>query len=197
MWFDVGFRTYLIFDDGFDAFSDNEVLGQGAFTVGFTPLHFEPFGIGLTAEYDIGRKSHHIRYVDTALTLHRVGVGVQGHADLGILRLFVRATPGFWYGDASIDDTSFERPLVASGFTWGVDATGGAALRIASVGSSSADAAVRFWLLLELGYGFAGELDMSFTPEEDEEDPRQFGAVTLPPVRPAGMVNRFGFAISF
>ena len=197
MWFDVGFRTYVIFNDGFDAFSDNEVLGQGAFTVGFTPLHFEPFGIGLTAEYDIGRKSHNIRGIDSGLTLHRLGVGVQGHADLGILRLFARATPAFWYGAATIDDASFQRPLVSSGFTWGFDATGGAAIRIASVGPTSSDAVVRFWLLLELGYGFAGNIDMTFAPEEDEDDPRQFGVVSLPPVRPAGMVNRFGFAVSF
>ena len=37
LWFDVGFRTYLIFHDGYDVFSANEVLGQGAFSVGFTP----------------------------------------------------------------------------------------------------------------------------------------------------------------
>ncbi|MBW2458067.1 MAG: hypothetical protein JRI68_26415, partial [Deltaproteobacteria bacterium] len=49
----------------------------------------------------------------------------------------------------------------------------------------------------ELGYGFAGAVDMNYSPEEDDDDPRVYGSVDLPPVRPSGLINRLAVALTF
>jgi hypothetical protein len=194
---EAGVRNFVIFDDGIDPYSSSNLFAQGAFGLTFVPFHTGPSSFGVTAEYDVGVKSHHVRFVDSSLVLHRIGLGLHAQVVLGRFRIFARAVPAAWYAQASLDDSGVDRPTVAGGWTWGMDATGGAAIRLGSAGGPSHDPAVRFWLLAELGYGFAGAIPMRFGPEEDEEDPRQYGEVTLPDVKPAGLVNRIAVSLSF
>ncbi len=194
---EVGVRNFVIFNDGFEPYSEDGFMAQGAFAFNFVPFHFGDFALGLTAEYDVGQSSHHIRNIDSSMTLHRLGAGVHAQYLFSRLRLFARVTPGAWHAQGSINDDAFERPLAATKWTWGIDATAGLAVRIGSAGGPSNDRAVRFWLLAELGYGFAGKMDMAFSPEEDEDDPRIYGAVDLPSMRPSGLVNRLALALSF
>ncbi len=194
---EIGVRNWVVFDEGIEPYTDTGFVAQGAFTLGFVPFHFGDFSIGLNAEYDVGRVAHHVRNIDSAVTLHRIGAGVLAQFRLSRLRFFARAMPAAWHAQGSLNDTDFERPLVADGWTWGVDATGGVAVRIGSAGGPSNDRHVRFWLLAELGYGFAGDMDMSYAPEEDDEDPRVYGSVDLPPVQPSGLINRLALAVTF
>ncbi|MBW2457490.1 MAG: hypothetical protein JRI68_23485, partial [Deltaproteobacteria bacterium] len=183
---EIGVRNWVVFDEGIEPYSATGFVAQGAFTLNFVPFHFGDFAIGLSAEYDLGQTSHHVRTIDSSVTLHRIGAGIHAQYLLSRLRFFARVIPAAWHVQGSLEDDAFERPLKANGWTWGVDATGGVAVRIGSAGGPPNDRHVRFWLLAELGYGFAGAVDMSYGPEEDDEDPRVYGSVDLPPVRPSG-----------
>ncbi len=55
----------------------------------------------------------------------------------------------------------------------------------------------RWWFTGEGGYGFAGETAMTFKPDSEDEDPRTYGAITLPALRPSGVLLRFAAAVSF
>ena len=77
-----------------------------------------------------------------------------------------------------------------------MDTTAGAALRLGSAGPEE-DPNASFWLSAELGYSFAGSTDMPYTANLADDDPRQFGTVDLPAIRPSGFANRITFGVSF
>ena len=86
--------------------------------------------------------------------------------------------------------------LVSRDITWTLDTSAGASLRLGSAGEPDNPAA-SFWINAELGYSFAGRAEMAYSAELEDDDPRQFGAITLPAVKPAGFMNRLSFGVSF
>ena len=109
----------------------------------------------------------------------------------------MKVAPAALHLRGSIDDPAIGRPLVSRSWTFGLDTTGGAALRIGTASKSNGNPAVSFWLTGELGYSFAMKTDMVYAPGEDEEDPRTFGEITLPSLRLGGPVGKLAFALSF
>lgn len=194
---EIGARTAVVLFEGFDPYSRSDLLPSFALAATWTPVRVGAFRLALRGEYDIGGQSATARGDETSLVVHRFAGGLEAGLLLGPrVRMFAKAAPALLHLRASIDDPAIDRPLVARTFTWGLDATGGTAVMLAAVGDREWPAA-RFWLTGELGYAFAGEAAMRFTPEEDEDDPRRFGEVELPGLRPSGVVSRIALAITF
>ena len=200
-WFtaELGVRAMLVTNDGFEPFTNSEVslLGQLVVAGSITPLKFDPISIAIVPEYNVGARSGNVRGQESSLTLHRLAAGVRIDATITRhIHTYARVAPGAIYLHGSIRDAAIDRPLVSNAWTWGLDATAGVAILMGAVGDRK-DPAVGFWLLAEYGYMFAGEQEMSYAPAEDEDDPRRFGNIDLPAIRPAGVVNRLAVALSF
>jgi hypothetical protein len=197
---DLGLRSVLVANTGFEPYGGSGVnlLSQLAIGASYLPLQIDPFTLGAGLEYDVGARSERTRGQDFAITAHRLAASVVG--DFTIIRyvhLFARVAPAALYLHGSITDGALpERPLVANRWTWAVDVTGGAAFMLGAVGDRDAPD-VGFWIATELGYCFAGKANMTYAPESDDEDPRRFGSIDLPSVRPHGAVNRLSFGLSF
>jgi hypothetical protein len=193
---EFGTRLTVIEGGGFDPYSEGNVLPQALLLAAFVPLHVGPFGFGAAAEYDIGRSEAMARGLHSALTMHRIAAGLHAQAELWRFQLHLRAMAGALHAAASLDAPAMERGLEAANWSWVVDATAGARFRFASAGPER-DPAVSFWLLVEAGYSFSGEMDLAMAPPEDDSDPRQFGILQMPALDASGAVTRLAFALSF
>ncbi|MBI4705344.1 MAG: hypothetical protein HY744_29920, partial [Deltaproteobacteria bacterium] len=193
----LGTRVLFIRDEGYDPYSSDDLFVSFALGASYLPLVLGPVSVGLTAEYDVGQRTDKARGQKSFLVLHRVAVGAQARFALGNwFAAFVQAAPAAQYAGASLDDGGMDRFLVADDWSWALDTSGGLAARVAKIGDS-AEPAAGFWLFAEGGYSFAGELDMTFAPEEDEDDPRQYGSVALPSFSPSGGMMRLGAQVTF
>jgi hypothetical protein len=196
---ELGLRAMLVTHDGFEPFAEKDVslVGQLVVAASIAPLHLDPITISVVPEYNVGAKSHDVRGQESSLTLHRLAAGVR--VDATITRhfhVFGRVAPAAVYLHGSLQDAAVDRSVVANGWTWGLDTTAGIALLLGTVGDRQSPL-VGFWVLVEYGYMFAGEKDLSYAPADDEDDPRQFGSIDLPPIRPGGVINRVSVALSF
>ena len=129
--------------------------------------------------------------------MHRLGVGLESRFQLARrLMLFAKIAPAAVHLRGTIDDAGPHRPLVSRTWSWSLDATGGVAVMFANTGPRAAPTS-RFWFTGELGYGFAGQSDMSYAPEADDEDPRNYGAIMLPRSAPPASSARLAMVVSF
>lgn len=195
--FEAGMRTTVVLDEGYDPYSSNDLLPHFAASATWVPLRMAPFSVGLVGEYDLGGSSGMARGDATSMLVQRASLGLQARLALGSrVYTFAKAAPSVMYMRGSITDAAVDRPLTADAWTWGVDATGGAAVMIGRAGDPDWPA-LRVWIVGEIGYAFAGKSEMVFSPEERDDDPRMFGSVRLPGFRPAGVVNRLALALTF
>lgn len=189
-----GVRGMLMPSRGFDPYSTNNFLVQGSVGAGLTIVRVGNASILLFAEYDAGARSATARGEAANLTVHRLSGGAETRYQLG-RRFFVaaRVAPAAMLLHGKITDPTLDRSLVAASWTWGLDVSGGGGLLLGSTGSRGA----KFWLTLDFGYLFSGESQMSFAPAKSEEDPRKYGSVMLPVMKPAGATSRLGVAVAF
>jgi len=191
---EVGLRGTLIPNPGFDPYASNDFLLQASAGAGLTVVRMGNASILLFAEYDGGTRRATARGQEASLALHRIGGAAETRFQLGRrFYLAARVAPAALHLRGSITDPTLDRPLVSRNWTWGLDASGGAGLLLGRVGARGA----RFWLTLDFGYRFAGESQMSYAPVASDEDPRKYGSVMLPAIRPAGPTSRMTFAVSF
>jgi hypothetical protein len=190
----VGIRGMLLPSPGFDPYAGNDVLVQSAVTVGVSLLRAGHASVLLFAEWDLGSRSSSARGEDTSLMLNRFGGGVETRYQLGRhVYLSAKLAPAAFLLDGSITDPSLDRPLVAQAWTWALDASGGFGVLLGRTETRG----VGFWVTGDLGYTWAGESAMSYAPAAEASDPRQFGSVMLPAMKPAGGMSRLGMAVSF
>ena len=199
MGIEAGLRTSVLEHPGFDPYSDDNLMAQFAFALRAVPLHVNfpggHFGIALGGEYDVGASSASARGAASELLMHRLAGGAELYVDWWRLRMFVRGMPAAIHLSAQLADAGAPDELEAHAWTWGMDVTGGLRFRLGTVGTER-DPRARFWLLVEAGYTFAGEAEMSFAPAEVDDSAR-VGSVTLPSLQPDGFVNRLGVGVSF
>lgn len=182
---------------GFDPYSENDAIVQLSLVAGPTFLTLGKVSFAALAEWDVGSKGSTARGDVSRITVHRLAVGIESRYELAErLSLFLKVSPGAYHLRGTIEDPGFDRPLVSRSWTYSLDATGGAALMFARVGTRAVPRA-RFWFTGEAGYAFAGTSAMSFAPEESSDDPRHYGSIKLPDFRPAGPVGRLAFLVSF
>lgn len=192
-----GLRSMIVPSAGLDPFSTNDSVPQLSLAAGPTLLRIGAVSFAALAEWDFGRLQSEARGEASSLVIHRLGVGLESRLQLARrLALFAKVAPAAVHLRGSLATAGFERPLVARSWSWSLDTTLGAAFMFANTGPRAAPTS-RFWFTGELGYGFAGESSMSFAPEADDQDPRTYGAVTLPALRPSGALLRFAVAVSF
>lgn len=190
----VGVRGMLLPSAGFDPYSSNDFMAMSALTAGLTVLRFGRASITLSAEWNVGTRSGLARGQETSLTLHRLAGVAETRYQLG-RRFFlaVKVSPAAFHARASLDDPSIERPLVSRTWTWSLEAAGGLGLLLGSTGQRGA----KFWLNLDLGYTFAGETKVELSPAADDQDPRRYGTVAMPTLRPSGATSRLGVFVAF
>jgi hypothetical protein len=192
--FDAGLRGMLISSPGFDPYAGNDLLMQLSLGAGLTVLRAGNVSILLFARWDWGSRTDVARGEDTSLEVHRLGGGAETRWQLARrFYLSAKLSPAALYLRGSIADTSIDRLLVSRTWTWGLDVTGGAGLLMAGRSTHGTG----FWLTGDLGYAFAGTSAMTFAPASSTDDPRKFGSVMLPSIRPSGPVSRLGLALSF
>lgn len=191
----AGVRGSLLPTAGFDPFSRNDLLFQGSFLLGVTALRAGPAAIVLYGGMDIGTRSDTARGQESSLTMYRFGGGAETRLYLHRRFYFdAKLAPVAYHLRGSIsDDTNSGRPLVSRTWTWGLDVSGGAGVVLAGGRGSG----VRLYLTLDVGYSFAGEADMRYSPTEDPEDPKRYGSIKLPILKPAGPTSRLGLALGF
>jgi hypothetical protein len=196
--FQLGLRTTNITDGGFDPYAESNGFGQASFVGTFTPWRTLPFSVHLVGEYDIGVNDSEARGDKTSLSMHRIALGLEGRYEpISRLYFYARVAPSALHLRGTIDDIPLGAKLAARTWTWGLDTSGGAAIRLGN-GGNDADPIVTFWLTVDLGYTFAGEAEMVYHPVEvNDEEGRRFGDVTLPPIRPNGFVTRFAGVVTF
>jgi hypothetical protein len=193
----AGFREIFIPSAGLDPFSTGNAAVQLSLAVGPTLLRSGRVSLAAMAEWDVGTLGAMARGDESSLTMHRLGIGIESRFELARrLTLFAKVAPAAVNLRATLVDPGLDRPLVSRSWTWALDTTGGLAFMFASVGSRS-DPSARFWFTAEGGYGFAGSSDMIFTPEASSDDPRHYGSVMLPSLRPSGGVGRLAMMVSF
>lgn len=190
----LGLRGMLLPSAGFDPFANSDTLLQASVGFGVTVWQMGSASILLFAEYDVGARSAAARGDRAKLFLHRLSGGAETRYQLG-RRFFLaaRAAPAAIHLASSIDDSTVDRPLVSRTWTWGLDVSGGAGLLLGSTGPRG----TKFWATLDFGYMFAGERPMTHAPAESEDDPRKYGGVMLPALKPAGATSRLGLSIAF
>jgi hypothetical protein len=110
--------------------------------------------------------------------------------------IFAKLAPAAVNLRGTIMDPGLSRPLVSRSWSWALDTTAGLAAMFARTGPREAPTS-RFWFTGELGYGFAGQADMTYAPEPDAADPRKYGSIMLPGLRPSGALMRLAMLVSF
>lgn len=199
-WFgaELGLRTTLIADEGFEPYggSDVNMLGQFVIAATFAPLELGPVSLAIVPEYSVGVRGEHTRDQEASISVHRLAGGVL--ADVALIRhlhLYARVALGATYLHGRITSSTVDLQLEADNWTWGLDTTGGLAVLLGAVGDRDEPDA-GFWLRAELGYAFAGEAEMSYSVDSDDEA-RRFGSVGLPAVTPGGVISRWTLGVSF
>jgi len=182
---------------GFDPYAESNFLGQLSISAGLTFLKLGKVSFLSHAEWDVGSARSTARGDQTGLTVHRLALALETRYQVAHrLGLFLKVAPGAYHLRGTIEDPGFSRPLVSRSWTYSLDATGGAAVMFADIGSR-ANPDARFWFTGELGFAFSGTSAMRFAPAEDADDPRHYGSLELPAFRPSGPIGRLAFAVSF
>ena len=133
----------------------------------------------------------------TSLTMHRLGVGLESRFQLASrFMIFAKLSPAAVHLRGSIERSWPRSALVSRSWSWALDTTAGAAVLFARSGPREAPTS-RFWFTGELGYGFAGQSHMVYAPEANEDDPRKYGSIMLPALRPSGALMRLAMLVSF
>jgi hypothetical protein len=192
MWaVDVGVRETFVRDASFDPYSRNDLLPQASIGGSRTLWANDRFSLAPGLRWDFGASSAVARGADTRLAAHRFTVPVEGRLHLeDWLFAFGRLAPGAIGQSARVTDASLAEPLSHSGWGFAGDLSAGASLRL--FGSAPA-----FWLTPELGYAFAARGAGGLSPQVDEDDPRQFGALGLTGVSLSGWFFRAGMTATF
>jgi len=190
----AGLRGSLLRSAGFDPYAGNDLFVQGSVLVGMTILRVGKAAVMLSAQWDGGTRSATARGEESSLAVHRFsGVAEMRYHLHRRFFLGAKLAPAAFYLSGSITDAGVDRPLTSHRWTWGMDTSGGAGVLIGSTGPRGA----KFWLTLDLGYTFAGEAQMAYAPAADGGDPRKYGSVMLPSLRPSGPTSRLGVQVAF
>lgn len=190
----LGFRGNFLPSPGLDPYATNDFVFQGSVALGLTVVRAGNASILIGAGYDGGTRAATARGQQATLGLHRFsGVVETRYQPLRRLYFAARAVPSALLMAGSISESAIDRSLTESAWVWGLEVSGGAGLLLGQAPGGR----VKFWLTADAGYTFAGQHEMSYAPAASEDDPRTYGSIMLPALKPAGATTRLGFGISF
>lgn len=195
----LGIRAAVVEGAGLDPFSRIDGLAMATLFGTVTPWPTRPWSVHLAFEWDYSGTQAQARGIPSSLDVHRLSLGLElRYLPISRISLFARAMPAVIHAGGTVEDPSFVDRLEANAWTWGVDATAGAAARIASFGPAEHPAA-SIWIGLDMGYRFAAPAAMRLRPAglTDEDRGRRFGEVPMADLDLSGFVGRLTGSVSF
>lgn len=195
-----GLRTTLIPNEGYDPYAEGNGLAQAAFTFAYSPWRTLPFSVYGVGEWNIGGASSAMaRGADSALIYNRLALGVEGRYEpISRLYMYLKVMPAAINVSGTFNNYGVFPTLEGDAWTWGLDTTAGAAIRVGNIGRDETPKTT-FWFMLDLGYSFAGEANIVLRPtaNDDSLEGRRFGGIPLTPFTPSGVLWRFAFSAAF
>ncbi|HMI84432.1 MAG TPA: hypothetical protein VK550_10085 [Polyangiaceae bacterium] len=175
----VGMRSTFVTDPGFDPFASDNVLTSFSLGVSRTVFDYEAFSLAPGFFWEYGARSAMARDQPTSLSTHRLALALEGryHFAPWVYGL-VRLTPSAIQQSAQLSDQLAIAPFVANAWTFGLDASAGAAFLLGPHSDASASP-VRWWLAAEGGYGYASSATLQMHPDLASDDPRRTGDLDL------------------
>jgi hypothetical protein len=194
----VGFRVAKISSSGFDPFADSDDLAQFSVGAGRTVMTSGNFSLAGLFLYDIGGRSSEARGADTDLTVHRLTLGAEARYHFfRQLFAFGRVAPGAIHSIAKVEDlaTGVENQATRD-WVFATDLSAGATFELTGFMKYSSRRRVGAWITFEGGYGFAGETDLSMTPDGGG-GPVRAEPLDLGPLALAGPFMRGAFVLTY
>lgn len=193
----IGFRFLNLTHPGYDPYSESDALVQNALGFSFTPWKSERLQLHFLGEWNIGASTAYARGAQTDLLVNRIALGVEGRwMPKSRFYLYAKIVPSVVNLSGKIEDWDLGVDLESSSWAMVLDTSAGAALRLGTAGKAPGRTA-SFWLMMDWGYAFASQASMTFRPPEIEDEPRKFGSINLPGLRPGGFVTRASFGVTF
>jgi hypothetical protein len=179
----LGVRGSFVPSEGLDPFADNDLIMQGALSLGASILSDEAFTFAGVAGFDWGGRSDEARGAKSELDICRLSLGPEFRFyPAGRVYFFARVIPTFAYTGATV--TTPDAELSDSNWLWGFDASGGGAVGFLN---PSKKQKFQLWITGEFGYGWSTSKPFALT---DTKGPRRAEPVMLPDLSLSGMFFR-------
>lgn len=193
----LGARVSKVGSSGYDPYATSDELVQVSLGLGATLLRADRFSLAGVAFWDYGGRSATARGEATSLSSHRLTIGPElRYHIIPQLYVFAQALPAFAYTETSLDDTVAAATLSARHWSYGVDASGGAAFEF--FGRRSGESRLpRVWAIAQGGYGYLGSTHDQLKPDSNSGAPERTASVDLPSLSLAGPYLRISVAVSY
>jgi hypothetical protein len=193
----MGVRAGFISDAGFDPFSDEDALLQFSLGFGRTLLSADALSVAAMAAWDYGSSADEARGADTELKVHRFVIGPEIRYHVAPwLYVFGRPLPAAIHTRASLDAPVIDANLHSREWSFGLDATAGAAIQLWGK-RSGASTKPRVWAQVEGGYGWATAVDLKFRADDAGAAPQRVEDVDLGTLAIRGPMFRIAIALTF
>ena len=193
----LGVRAGFISDAGFDPFSDEDALVQFSLGFGRTLLSTDALSVAGLVAWDYGSVSDEARGADTDLDVHRLVLGPEIRYHLvPWLYVFARPLPAAIHTRASLEAPVINDQLYSRDWSFGFDATAGAAVQLWGK-RSGASSKPRLWAQVEGGYGWATAVDLRFRADDPDTAPQRVEDVDLGRLAIRGPMFRIAIALTF
>lgn len=168
----VGLRENYVKSAGFDPYSTNDVLPQFSVGIEAPVLVRGKLALAVGAAYSGGGASSSMRGDSTHLFAHQLSVPIEGRYHFAPWGwAFVRVAPGATGLVQSLTDSSSPNTLSSTAWAFSTDVSAGASILL---GPRAPDAdgkrIPRFWMIPEVGYGFATRATFKDRPDRDPAD---------------------------
>jgi len=193
----LGARVSKVGSSGYDPFATSDELVQVSLGVGATALRFDRFSLAGVAFWDYGGRSATARGEPTSLSNHRLTIGPElRYHVIPQLYVFAEALPAFAYTQTSVDDSVVEATRYARHWSYGLDASGGAAFEF--FGRRSGESRLpRLWAIAQGGYGYLGSTHDQLKPDANSAAPERTASVDFGALSLAGPYLRISVAVSY
>ena len=193
----LGARVSKVGSSGYDPYATSDELVQLSLGVAATVLRADRFSLAGVAFWDYGGHSATARGEATSLTSQRLTVGPEFRYHLiPQLYFFAQALPAFAYTSTSLDDSVAGATRYARHWSYGVDASGGAAVEF--FGRRSGESRLpRLWAIAQGGYGYLGSTHDQLKPDSNSGAPERTASVDFPSLSLAGPYLRISVAVSY
>ena len=194
----IGARVGRVTSPGLDPFAESDEVAQISLGLGGTVLTAGNFSLAGLFLYDGGGHSATARGAESDLTVHRLTLGVEGRYHFfRQLFAFGRVAPGALHSIASIDDEWGVQTRAARNWVFATDLSAGAMFELAGWVGNSRKRRMSAWIGFEGGYGYAGESELTLTPDEPGNGPERGEPVDLGPLALSGPFLRASLVVTY
>ena len=193
----AGVRASWISENAYDPFDDDNLFPQLTIGANRAFVISPMFSFAPGVLYETGVTEQEARGADSELIAHRFGGVAEGRLHVGRdLYVLAKLVPQAILTRAYLSEASSPERLQQTTWRFGIDATAGAAWNFPrSLGS--ANRLPQFWLVGEVGYGWAMSKDLELSPDVDEDDPQARMKLDLGRMSLRGVLMRVNVAVAF